>query len=158
MTQPPQQPQYQMQPVIPGAGFGVASLVLGIIALCTFCVPILPWLLAVVAILLGVISIAQAGGAPTGKAKAGVLLAIIAIVACVAFWVVVRFVIHKAGDTIQQHSAEWQQQLEDAAKKQQQQLEDAAKKQQEQMQKMNMPMTQPGVMLTHPDGWSVYIA
>jgi hypothetical protein len=159
MTQPPQQPQFQMQPVIPGNGLGIASLVLGIIALCVFCIPPLAGLLAIIAIILGVISIAQAGGAPTGKAKAGLALAVFAIVAGVVFWVVVTFVIHKAaktaGDAIQQHSAEWQQQIDKASK----QIEDAAKKQQEEMDKMksNLPATQPGV-LVYPDGRNVRVA
>jgi len=151
MTQPPQ-PQYQMQPVVPGNGLGIASLVLGIIALCVFCFPPLAGILAVIAIILGVISIAQAGGAPTGKAKVGLALGLLAIVAGVVFWVVVTFVIHKAaksaGDALQQHSAEWQKQLEDAAKKQQEEIQ--------KMQK-NLPTTQPGSVLTHPDGWSIHI-
>jgi hypothetical protein len=150
MTQPPQQPQYQMQPVIPGSAMGTASLVLGILALFTFCVPVL----GVVAIILGVVSIAQASGAPTGKAKSGLILGLISIVGAFPFWGVVHYGAKKGVNALQQEV----QKAEDEAKKQQQQLEDATKKQQEQMQKMNMPMTQPGVMLNHPEGWSVYIA
>jgi len=128
MTQPPQQPmQYQVPPSTPGGGLGIASLVLGIIAVCFFCFPPLAGLLAVIAIILGVISMAQASGAPTGKAKAGIGLGILAIVAGVVFWVVVTFVLHKAAksanDAIQQHQGEWQQQLEKASK----QIDEAAR-------------------------------
>jgi hypothetical protein len=163
MTQPPQQPiQYQMPPSIPGNGLGIASLVLGIISVCTFCVLPLTAILGIIAIILGVVSIVQAGGAPKGKAKAGITLAMVGIVVSVGFWVTVTFILKKAGDSIQQHQGDWQRQLDDASKK----IDDAVKKQQDEMIKKAKEQAvpgqtvpgQPGTMLTHPDGWSIYIA
>jgi hypothetical protein len=177
MTQPPQQPiQYQMPPSIPGNGLGIASLVLGIISVCTFCVLPLTVVLGVIAIILGVISIAQAGGAPKGKAKAGITLAMIGIVVSVGFWVTVTFILKKAGDTIQAHQGDIQKQLDDVSKKLQEkaqqqandpavqkQLQDAGQKLQDAIKKSQTPSgngqsNPPTSLLTHPDGWSVYVA
>jgi hypothetical protein len=165
MTQPPlppQQPmQFQMQPVVPGSGMGTASLVLGIIAFVVMCVPPLAWLLAVVAIILGVVSIAQAGGAPTGKAKAGMVLGIIAIAAGVGIFIAARAGMHAFGNFAQQKNAELQQkaaELEKNAQDASQKIQEQSDKMNEQIKKQQQMTTQPGVMLTHPEGWSVYVA
>ena len=160
MTQPPQQPvQFQMPPSVPGSGMGTASLVLGIISLVFLCLPPIAWLLAVVAIILGVVSIAQASGAPTGKAKAGMILGAIAIVAGVGVFMAARAGAHKLGDVLQQKGQELQQKADEMQKKAQdesQRLQDQADQQMKKQQKQMT--TQPGVMLTHPEGWSISIA
>lgn len=160
MTQPPQQPsQFQMQPSVPGSGMGTASLVLGIIALVFLCLPPVAWLLGIVAIILGVISISQASGAPTGKAKAGIVLAGIAMVAGIAVFMAARAGAHKLGDVLQQKGQELQQKADEMQKKAQEESQRMQDQADQQMKKQQQPTpTQPGVMLTHPEGWSISIA
>lgn len=86
--QPQQQPVYQqqayqqpgMQPAKPSAGMAIASMVLGICALLfSCCIPYLPFFLAVVAVILGGLSLAKKQGGK-GMAIAGLVCGIIALI------------------------------------------------------------------------------
>jgi hypothetical protein len=78
-NQPPQQPIYNPPPASPpGKGMAIASMVLGI---CSLVIPYVDSILAIIALVLGVISkkkLSEAG-APTGMATAGIVMAIIAL-------------------------------------------------------------------------------
>ena len=87
-----QQPQYQQpmyqQPMMPqeppkSVGLAVASMVLGILALLlSCCVPYLPILLALLAVVLGAVSLAKKMGG-TGMAVAGLVCGIIGLIPAV---------------------------------------------------------------------------
>lgn len=151
MTQPPITPNYQGMPQPqPGGGGGLAitSLVLGIIAIVTFCVPVLPWILGLLAIVLAVIAMGQAGAnRPTGQAKAGLILGIVGLVLSVGFIIAARAGLSWAGHKAQQSAQSWQQQLEDAQKKAEAEskkaLEQAQKQQEEYQREHPGATTQP---------------
>jgi hypothetical protein len=90
MTQPPMNPNYQMQPQ-GSSGLSIASLVLGIIAIALtillscipFVGPVIGGLIGFIAVILGGIAVSQkspAAAAGKGKAKAGLILGIISLV------------------------------------------------------------------------------
>jgi len=73
-------------------GYAIAALVLGIVALvfaccCSCCFLIIP-VLAVIGIVMAVLSKSQSDGVMTGKAKAGMILSIIALVLFVIYIVI----------------------------------------------------------------------
>ena len=139
---PPRNVQYQPQPPA-GAGLGIASLVVGIIACVVFCVPILPWLLGFAAIILGAIAIAQAGPIGNGKAKAGLILGVLGLALSTGFWMAARAGVSWLNKKAQENGQTIQQRLDEAAKK----LEEQQKKVEEEMRKQNQPpATQPGSM------------
>jgi hypothetical protein len=127
------------QPVDQGAGNGLAvtSLVLGIVscAMFWFCTPWLPRGLGVLAIIFGLRAITQGAGA---KAKAGLILGIVGIVATFLFWIVISNAADRIGKSIQQNAEQWQKQAEQMRKE----AEEAQRKAEEQMQREN-PTTQP---------------
>lgn len=149
--QPPTNVQYQPQPPA-GSGLGVASLVLGIIACVVFCLPPLAGLLALIAIVLGVIAMSQAGPAGNGKAKAGLILGVLAIVLGIGFYIAVRAGLTWAGKKAQESGNSWQKQIDDAMKK----AEEEQKKAEERMKRDN-PSSQPGAVLVHPLGYLVVL-
>ena len=76
----------QAETVEPGVGFGIASLVLGIISLVLFCSCInIPF--AILAIIFGIIQLVRGSG--KGLAIGGLITSILSIIALVVFWVVV---------------------------------------------------------------------
>jgi hypothetical protein len=152
MTQPPTPGiQYQPQPPAGGGnGLAIASLILGILACVTFCFAPLSGLLALLAIVLGVISMSKPVGG--GMAKTGLVLGIVSIGMTVGFWMLFRAGMKKAGDVLQQKSQELQQKADEMQK----QAEEAQKKAQEQMQRQNQT-SQPGVILVHPSGWMLVL-
>lgn len=88
--QQPQQPQYQMpqqpmyanmQPVVPGKGLAVASMVLGIIGLVLFCIWYIGIPCSIIGLILGGISSskAKAYGMKSGMAVAGIVCSCIAL-------------------------------------------------------------------------------
>jgi hypothetical protein len=147
MTQPPPTVQYQQQPG--GNGLAVASLILGILACITFCAPPLAGLLALLAIVFGVIGMNKPVGG--GMAKTGLILGIVGIGITIGFWVLFRMGVKKAGDVLQQKAQELQQKADEMQK----QAEEAQKKAQEQMQRQST--SQPGMILFHPSGWMVVL-
>lgn len=81
----PQPPVYPPMPVkIPGKGQGIASMVLGIVALVLFCIWYISIPCAVVGLILGGVSIHEAKtvGAKNGMAVAGLVCSAIAIAIC----------------------------------------------------------------------------
>jgi hypothetical protein len=155
MTQPPTTPppgglQYQVPPQgSPGKGLAITSLVLGIVACALFCVPWLPRILGILAIVLGVVAITQGAG---GMAKAGLVLGIVGIAISVVFWIAAGMAAKKGANFFQQKMDEVQKKAEQMQKD----AEEAQKKAQEQMQKQNTT-SQPGVILVHPSGWTVVL-
>jgi hypothetical protein len=147
MTQlPPQNVQYQPQPPA-GSGLGIASLVVGIIACVVFCIPVLPWLLGILAIVLGAIALAQAGPVGNGKAKTGLILGVLGLALSVGFWMAARAGLSFLHRKVQEKAPEWQKQMEEAQKR----IEEEQKKREQEMQKQNnAPATQPGSMLPRP--------
>lgn len=67
-------------------GFGIASLVLGIIALCTFCLCI-NILFAILSIIFGIIQLVQSG--PKGLAIGGIVTSGLSIIFMVIYWILV---------------------------------------------------------------------
>jgi hypothetical protein len=125
----------------------MASLITGIIscAMFWFCIPWLPRILGILAIVFGVIAITQGSG---GMAKAGLVLGIVGVVLSIVFWMAVGAGTKKGLNFLQQKSQELQQKADELQK----QAEEAQKKAQEQMQRQN-PTSQPGgVIIFHPSG------
>lgn len=154
MTQPPTIPPPGMQYQVPpsggsGKGLAIASLVLGIVACALFCVPWVPRILGLLAIVLGVIAVTQGAG---GMAKTGVVLGIVGIAISVVFWIAAGMAAKRGASFFQQKAQELQQKADEMQK----QAEEAQKKAQEQMQKQN-PSSQPGVILVHPSGWGLVL-
>ena len=147
MTQQPPPPrpqtvQYQPQPPA-GNGLAIASLVLGIVACVVFCIPVLPWLLGLIAIVLGAIAIAQAGPGGNGKAKAGLILGVLGLALSIGFWMAARAGVSWLNKKAQENGQTIQQRLDEAAKK----MEEQQKKAEEEMRRQqNPPATQPGSM------------
>lgn len=70
-----------------GAGFGIASLVLGILALITFCTLCLNIPLAILAIIFAIIQLVKGNG--KGLAIGGLITSVLSVVACLVFYFVV---------------------------------------------------------------------
>jgi hypothetical protein len=141
---PPRQTQYQPQTPA-GNGLAITSLVLGIIGCVIFCVPFVPWLLGITAIILGAVAISQAGPVGNGKAKAGLILGVLALALGIGFWMALRAGVSVFHKKVQENSATWQKELEDAAKR----AEEAQKKAEQEIEKQKQnqnPATQPGSM------------
>ncbi|MCR4674026.1 MAG: DUF4190 domain-containing protein [Lachnospiraceae bacterium] len=68
-------------------GFGIASLVLGIISLVFFC-SCINVITGVLAIIFGIIQIAKGKGMGKGMAIAGIITAVISIIMCFVFWAI----------------------------------------------------------------------
>lgn len=86
--QPNGYPQYGQQPYQqpkqhPKNGFCIASLVLGIIATCIFCLFYLSIPLAILSLIFGIIA---NNAEKNGLAKAGIVLSIVSLFLCVAYW------------------------------------------------------------------------
>ena len=139
---PPRHIQYQPQPPA-GNGLAITSLVLGIIACVVFCVPFLPWLLGVTAIILGAVAIAQAGPVGNGKAKAGLILGVLALALGIGFWMALRAGVSFFNKKAQENGAVWQKELEDARKQAEKAQKEAEQEIEKQKQNQN-PTTQPG--------------
>lgn len=77
-------------------GFGVASLVLGIIALITFCTFCLNVPCAILAIIFGIIQLVRGNG--KGLAIGGLITAGVSIIAMIVFWVVIGVGMPKMSD------------------------------------------------------------
>ena len=156
MTQqppPPRNVQYQPQPPA-GSGLGIASLVIGIIACVVFCIPVLPWLLGLTAIVLGAIALSQAGAVGNGKAKAGLILGVLGLALSVGFWMAARAGLSFLNRKVQEKAPEWQKQIEEAQKK----AEEERKKMEQEMQKQNnAPTTQPGSMRIERGGSVAFV-
>lgn len=92
-----QQPQYQQpyqQPYkqsVPGKGFGIASMVCGIVSLVLFCIWYLSIPCAIVAASLGVVGYNKSknAGFKNGMATAGVVTSVIALALTLIFWLLV---------------------------------------------------------------------
>lgn len=67
-------------------GFGIASLVLGILALCTFCLCI-NIVFAILSIIFGIVQLVQSG--PKGLAIAGIITSGLSIVFMIIYWILV---------------------------------------------------------------------
>lgn len=79
---PPQQYGYGYSPQQQGNGMAVTAMVLGIIGVVLFWIPVLGWILAILAIIFGGVGIAQANkraGSGKGMAIAGLVLGIVSI-------------------------------------------------------------------------------
>lgn len=78
----------QVDPTAGGSGMGVASLVLGIIGIFTFCFP----LISVIGLILGLVAMAQLSKSQTtsgrGIAWAGISTSLLGIMVFVVFWLV----------------------------------------------------------------------
>lgn len=109
--QAPQQPQYQMppqpvyapaQPVIPGKGLGITSMVLGIIALVLFCVWYISVPCAIVGAALGGVSLskAKAFGIKNGMATAGIVCSCIALGLAILFILLVAIGVASASASL----------------------------------------------------------
>jgi hypothetical protein len=143
---PPAHVQYQPKPPA-GGGLGIASLVLGIIACVIFCVPGVPMLLGILAIIFGAIALSQGGPVGNGKAKAGLILGVLGLALSTGFWIAARAGFSYLGRKAQENGTTWQKQLQDAQKK----IEEERKKAEEDTKaKTNPPATQPGSMLGRP--------
>ena len=91
MPQPPMAPQAPVnpyaQPIVPGKGLGVASMVLGIVSLVLFCI----WYLAIPCAIIGAAlggvaqSKAKAAGVKNGMAVAGITCSCIALGVAILF-------------------------------------------------------------------------
>jgi len=99
-----------------GNGLAITSLVLGIIsvALFWFCIPWLPRFLGVLAITFGFRAMRQGGG---GKAKAGMILGLVGIVATILFWIVISNAADRIGNAMQKNLDQLQKQAEEEQRK-----------------------------------------
>ena len=91
-------PMPEQQPVQPqaGVGFGVASLVLGILALVTFCTGCLNIPLAVLSIIFGIIQLVKRTG--KGLAIGGLITSVLSIIAFIVFFMIIGMSIPKFSD------------------------------------------------------------
>lgn len=85
------QPPYTNQPEKPesGVGFGIASLVLGILSLLTFCTVCINIPMAILAIIFAIIQLVRGNG--KGLAIGGLITSVVSLIALVVFWIVVGF-------------------------------------------------------------------
>lgn len=91
-------PMPEQQPVQPeaGVGFGVASLVLGILALVTFCTGCLNIPLAVLSIIFGIIQLVRRTG--KGLAIGGLITSVLSIIAFMVFVMIIGVSMPKLSD------------------------------------------------------------
>ena len=79
-------------------GFGIASLVLGILSLVLFCTCInIP--MAIAAVIFGIIQLVCRKGSGTGLAVGGIITGVLSIIAFVAFWLLIGVNMAKLSDT-----------------------------------------------------------
>lgn len=93
-----QQPVYQQPyqaPVVPGKGLGIASMVLGIIALVLFCVLYIAIPCAIIGAILGGVAMnkAKQAGVKNGMGVAGLTCSLIALGVLVIYWILVATVL-----------------------------------------------------------------
>ena len=97
---PYQQPQYQQnynpyyqQEFVPTKhpknGFCIASMVLGIISICMFCIFYLSIPMAILSLIFGIIA---NKAQKDGKAKAGIILSTVSLSLCVIYWIFIIFI------------------------------------------------------------------
>ena len=79
-----------------GSGFGIASLVLGILALITFCTICMNIPLAILAIIFAIIQLVKGNG--KGLAIGGLITSCLSIVACIVFYLVIGLSVPKFSD------------------------------------------------------------
>lgn len=99
-----------------GSGFGIASLVLGILALITFCTVCFNVPLAILAIIFAIIQLVKGNG--KGLAIGGLITSGLSIVACIVFYLVIGLSVPKFSDmsdmdSFMQQYPELYQELED---------------------------------------------
>src|SRR5579863_5076480 len=82
---PTQTINIQAQAAPPSNGLAVASLVLGIIAICLFWVPFLGWIPVILGLVLGIVALQRPYG--RGMAVGGVVCSGVALAIKVWFWV-----------------------------------------------------------------------
>jgi thiol:disulfide interchange protein len=156
MTQPPTTPGYQSHLPPQGAsGLATAAMVVGIVAVCLslvlFCFPVIGGLIGVVALILGAVAISQGGPASAGRARAGLIMGIIAVVVSIGWYMLWR-----AGVSfLQKKAPQWQQQMQQKADEMQRQAEEAQKKAEDAAKKANQqkPTTEPGTLGPAPFPW-----
>jgi hypothetical protein len=127
----------------------IASLILGILACVSFCLPPLAGLLGLLAIVFGLIGMNKPVGG--GMAKTGLVLGIVGIGLTIGFYVVVKVILKKGGDVLQQKAQELQQKAEEMQK----QADEMQKKAEERARQNST--SQPGMILFHPAGWTVVL-
>ncbi len=78
---PPPPPYYQQNQPVPGAGFGIASLILGLISLLFFCFVFISVPCAIAGIALGAVSLvkAKAVGMRSGTAIGGIVISAVTL-------------------------------------------------------------------------------
>lgn len=79
-----------------GSGFGIAALVLGILALLTFCIPCINLLLAILSIIFAIIQLVR--GNAKGLAIGGLITSILSIIACIVFYAIMGMSFSKFSD------------------------------------------------------------
>lgn len=87
----PVMPGYVAQPVVPGKGVGIASMVLGIISLALFCFWFLALPCALVGCILGGVSInaaKQVNMKPSGMGIAGLVCSVVALGVAIVFTII----------------------------------------------------------------------
>ncbi len=88
---PPVAPAYAAAPAAPGKGMAIASMVLGLVAICFWCIPYLGIPCALVGVILGALAmkkINQAGGVGKGMAITGLVLSIVVLAIMVVLTIV----------------------------------------------------------------------
>lgn len=85
-----------------GAGFGIASLVLGILSLITFCTLCMNIPLAILAIIFGIIQLVKGNG--KGLAIGGLITSVLSIVACIVFYLIIGLSVPKFSDLMDMDS------------------------------------------------------
>ena len=89
---PPVAPAYAAAPAAPGKGMAIASMVLGLVAICFWCIPYLGLPCALVGVILGALAmkkINQAGGAGKGMAITGLVLSIVVLAIMIVLTIVI---------------------------------------------------------------------
>lgn len=85
-----------------GTGFGIASLVLGILSLITFCTLCMNIPLAILAIIFGIIQLVKGNG--KGIAIGGLITSGLSIVACIVFYLIIGLNMPKFSDLMDMDS------------------------------------------------------
>jgi hypothetical protein len=113
MTQPPVTPNYTTQRPQPGSGLAVASLILGILSIVSFCFWFLAIPLGVVAAILGWVArgqVRRGEASGDGMAKAGLILGIIGAALSLILTIAAFAGLHVFGNKFQQQMQQIQQQ------------------------------------------------
>jgi uncharacterized membrane protein HdeD (DUF308 family) len=136
MSQPPPPPispipSQQLRPQPLPAGLAIASLILGILSILSFCVSPLAVALGIIAVILGVIALSQvksgrAGG--SGMAKGGLICGSLGI----AIGIIVTSLLYFGGSYVNKHAEELQKKLEQKS----QQMQEQSQKMQKAADKM----------------------